>query len=79
MLIYQCTTKSTRIFEEKCRLITIRRTNQDAVSYLYDSLPSSDFEDLTLPALTVAKLDVDNLGVSESQKNRHSERVLDSI
>ena len=45
------------------------------MSYLYDSLSSGDFEDLTLPALTVAKLDIDNLGVPEP----HSERVLDSV
>ena len=48
--------------------IIIRRTKKVAKSYLYDSLSSGDLENLTLPALTVAKLDVDNFGVSEPQK-----------
>ena len=56
--------------------IIILRTNIAAANpYLYDSLSASDLEDLTLPVLSVAKLDVDNFGVSEPQKNRHGDRV----
>ena len=56
--------------------IIILRTNIAAADpYLYDSLSASDLEDLTLPVLSVAKLDVDNFGVSEPQKNRHGDRV----
>ena len=37
-------------------------------SYLNDGLSSSDLENLTLPGLSITKLDVDDLRISSSSK-----------
>ena len=43
-------------------------------TYLYDGLSSGDLENLTLSGLSVSKLDVDDLGISNVNDNQELKR-----